>query len=176
MLKSLTFLVFMLLPAGWLLRDWKYGDKRTKKHPYATKALLVLWLIFGALSTYYYWRQNDENRHLRSTVDELVRGKNELLQNLSDLASQIGTYQEEIRAKDERIVELEKQAHLIRSIEGNIECLVSASWRGGHPGDTVPISWNKAQVYARIFERNLNDSSTVLFSLESIWCCWVRNR
>lgn len=169
MLDSLVFLLFMLLPAGWLLRDWKFSDKRTKKYRHVTKALLVFWVFFGSLSTYYYWKQNSENEYLQESVNELVNGKNELLEKTSNLSNQIEEYQNEIRIKDERIRELEKQARILRSIEGNIECLFSANWsKGGHPGSLVPISWNKAQFYARIFEKDSNEASTILFYLNSV--------
>ena len=133
--KSFVFLIFVLLPAGWLLRDWKYSDKRTKKYRYTTKALLALWVIFGTLSTFHHWDQNNENKNLQNKVNELISGKNELLEKTSDLGIQIEEYQKEIRAKDERIKELEKQARVVRSIEGNIECHITANWsKGGHPG------------------------------------------
>ena len=159
----------MLLPAGWLLRDWKFSDKRTKKYQRITKALLAFWVFFGSLSTYYYWKQNSENKYLQENVNELVKGKNDLLEKTSNLSNQISEYQKEIRTKDERIRELEKQARILRTIEGNIECLFSADWsKGGHPGSLVPISWNKAQFYARIFETDSNDTSAILFYLNSV--------
>ncbi len=69
----------------------------------------------------------------------------------------------------ERVEELEKQSNVIRSIEGTIECLITANWtKSGHPGDLVPMSWNKAQFYSRIFENDPNDISTLLFSLNSV--------
>ena len=114
MLKSFVFLIFMLLPAGWLLRDWKFSDKRTKKYRHTKKALLMLWLIFGVLSTFHYWGQNNENRNLHNKVNDLVVGKNDLLEKASGLSIQIEEYQKEIRLKDGRIKELEKQASLVR--------------------------------------------------------------
>jgi len=159
----------MLLPAGWLLRDWKVSDKRTTKYRHTTLALLVLWVIFGSLATYYYWNQYNENKNLQEKVNELISGKNELLEKTSDLSKQIDEYQEEIRSKDQRIRELEKQARVLRSIEGNIECVFSANWaQGRHPGRLTPISWNKAQIYARIFEKNANDTSAIVFFLNSV--------
>jgi hypothetical protein len=159
----------MLLPAGWLLRDWKFSDKRTQKYRHITKALLALWVFFGSLSTYYYWKQNNEKEYLKENVNELVNGKNELLKKTSNLSNQIDEYQKEIRVKDERIRELEKQGRILRSLEGNIECSFSANWsKGGHPGRLVPVSWNKAQFYARIFEEDSNDASTILFYLDSV--------
>ena len=169
MLEGIVFLIFMLLPAGWLLRDWKFSDKRTKKYRNSTKALLILWVVFGALSAYHYWVQNNDNKNLQNQVNELISGKNELLRKSSDLSIQIEEYQKEIRKKDERIKELEKQAKVIRSMEGTIECLISANWsKSGHPGSLTPISWNKAQFYTRIFANNSNDDSAILFSLNSI--------
>jgi len=85
-------LIFTLLPAGWSLRDWKFSDKRTKKYRYITKSLLVLWLIFGALSAFYHWDQNNKNQNLQNRVGEL-------LQNISGLSKQIEEYQKEIRKK-----------------------------------------------------------------------------
>lgn len=159
----------MLIPAGWLLRDWKFSDKRTKKYRNVTKALLIFWVVFGALSAYNYWDQIKDNKNLQNQVNELINGKNELLRKSTDLATQIEEYQNEIRKKDERIRELEKQAKTIRSIEGTIECLITANWsKGGHPGRLMPISWNKAQFYTRIFENDPSDKSTILFSLNSI--------
>ena len=159
----------MLLPAGWLLRDWKFSDKRTKKYRNVTKALLILWLLFGALSAYNYWDQIKDNRNLQDQVNELISGKNELLKKSTDLTTQIEEYQNENRKKDERIRELEKQAKIIRSIEGTIECFITANWsKSGHPGRFTPISWNKAQFYTRIFENDPSDESVILFSLNSI--------
>jgi cell division protein FtsB len=159
----------MLLPAGWLLRDWKFSDKRTNKYRNATKCLLILWVVFGALSAYFYWDQINDNRNLQDQVRELINGKDELLIKSNKLGTQLEEYQDEIRKKDEQIWQLEKQAKTIRSIEGSIECLITANWsKSGHPARLVPLSWNKAQFYVRIFENDPSDKSTILFSLESI--------
>jgi hypothetical protein len=159
----------MLLPAGWLLRDWKFSDKRTNKYQNATKFLLILWVVFGALSAYFYYGQINDNRSLQNQVGELISGKDELLRKSNKLGTQLEEYQDEIRKKDEQIKELEKQAKTIRSIEGTIECLITANWsKSSHPARLVPLSWNKAQFYVRIFENDPSDKSTILFSLESI--------
>jgi len=169
MFDTLVFCIYMLLPAGWLLRDWKFSDKRTKTYRRSTKALLVVWVCFAAFSAYYYWKQNNENKCLHGSVNELVNGKDKLLGKTSNLSSQIEEYQKQITVKDARIMELEKQAMILRSLEGSIECLFSANWaEGEHPGSLVPISWNKAQFYVRIFEKDPNDPSTILMSLNSV--------
>lgn len=169
MLESIVFLVFMLLPAGWLLRDWKFSDKRTNRYRNITKALLMSWLFFGSLSTYYYWKKNNENEILQEKIDELLIGKNDLLGKTSELTKQIEEYQEQIITKNKRIDELEKQARILRSIEGHIECLFRANWtEKRHPGRLTPVSWNKAQFYVRIFDKNVDDASTILFYLNSV--------
>ncbi len=161
--------MFMLLPAGWLLRDWKFSDKRTKKYRRTTKALLASWIILGSLSTYYHWKQSNENQNLQQKASELISGKNDLIKKTSNLSEQLSEYQEEIRAKDERIEELEKQARLLRSVKGSIECRFCADWsQGGHPGSLIPASWNRAQYYTRIFEADASDASSILFYLDSI--------
>ncbi len=168
MLATITFLALALLPAGWLLRDWKFSNK-PQKHRFVTKLLISFWIIFGCLSAYYYWQQYVENQELKNKVDELITGKNELLQKGSDLSKQIGEYQQEIRAKDARILELERQTKVIRSIDGSIECIFSGNWpEGKHPGQLIPVAWNKAQIYVRIFEKNPNDKEAILFFLESV--------
>ena len=101
LIESIIFLVFMLLPAGWLLRDWKFSDKRTRKYRNVTGSLLIIWIIFEVLSAYNYWDQRKDNENLKNQVNELISGKNELLKKSTDLATQINEYQNEIRQKDE---------------------------------------------------------------------------
>lgn len=89
-------------------------------------------------------------------------------EKIKNLDSQIIMLEKDRNAKEQKISELEKKARLLRSIEGSIECLISANWdEGDHPGDIFPISWNKAQFYVRVFEENVTDNSAFLFYLDS---------
>ncbi len=64
-------------------------------------------------------------------------------------------------------INVQEQARVIQTIEGNIELVFSGNWRN-HPGDITPVSWNKAEVYARIFVSDERENGAILFSLESM--------
>ena len=90
-------------------------------------------------------------------------------EKIIDLRTQVSTLENDLKDKEQKISELEKKTKILRSIEGNIECLISANWdKGDHPGDLVPVSWNKSQFYLRIFEKNSTANSTICFYLNSI--------
>lgn len=171
--------------------DSKWHDRRTKKHKRIRSRLIIL-MILSALTALFLviyddWQSQKqigtltdlkksaekaatdaENRE-KNAIKDRERLRNEFIEKTSKLSKQISEYQEEIRAKDQRIQDLEKQARVVRSIEGNIECVFSANWaKGRHPGRLTPISWNKAQVYAYIFETTPYDTSAILFYLENL--------
>jgi len=83
-----VFIVYLLLPAGLLLRDWKYADKGTRNYQRFTKGLLGLWVIFGLLYAFLYWEQNSENKDLQVKVNELVKNSNtqsKLINSLNEI-------------------------------------------------------------------------------------------
>ena len=90
-------------------------------------------------------------------------------EKITDLKTQISTLENDLKDKEEKISGLEKKTNILRSIEGNIECLISANWdKGDHPGDIIPVYWNKSQFYLRIFEENATANSNKCFYLESM--------
>lgn len=171
--------------------DSKWYDRRTKKHK-RIRSLLIVLMILSALTALFLviyddWQSQKQIQNLialkksavkaaadaenreKNAIKDRERLRNEFIEKTSKLSKQISEYQEEIRAKDKRIHDLEKQAKIVRSIEGNIECVFSANWaKGRHPGRLTPFSWNKAQVYAYIFETTPYDTSAILFYLENL--------
>lgn len=90
-------------------------------------------------------------------------------EKITSLNLEVTALQKDLNKKEQKIAELEKKTRILRSMEGNIECLISANWdKGDHPGNTIPVSWNKSQFYVRIFEENSTDESTILFYLDSM--------
>ncbi len=169
MIEIIVFCATILLPLGWIVRDWKLTNKSTKKYRGTTITLVVLWFILAGFSTFYFSEQDKEEKRLQANVGELIVGKNEQLKKTSELTAQIEKYQQELQVKDERIIELEKQARVIRSVEGKIECIITSNWKNGkHPGDVTPITWDKANPWAVILEENKVNDSRLKFILQSL--------
>ncbi len=49
-LKIFIILVVALLPVSILIRDWKYNDKRTLQHHKYTRAIIMIWIVFGFIN------------------------------------------------------------------------------------------------------------------------------
>lgn len=89
------------------------------------------------------------------------------MQKALSLSAQVSQYEKELSAKTARIQVLEKKARLIRAIDGTVQCTFSGNWKR-HPGSIVPISWNKAETYARMFQANETEAEAILFLLENM--------
>jgi len=164
--KIFIFFVWLLLPISWVIRDLKLYDKSTRKYQLVTKLLIVAWVVLGAFSSYFYWNQIEENRNLRTDIETLLSGNKKMLGQAKKLGVQLEEYQQEIKVKDKKIVELEKQANLIRSIEGSIEYIVEANWKKNeHPGDHTPLAWDKSHIQVYAYKGNQDDPSKLHFSL-----------
>jgi len=132
-IKILTWLGLMLLPALLIFRDWKFHDRRTRRHHKLTRYILIAWFVLAIINAIFYWIEVSERsrlegkvddlvigkRELKATVDDLVIGKNELLsQNRElisqnrDLAASISKYQTDLKEKEARIKELEISAKM----------------------------------------------------------------
>lgn len=85
MFGSFVFLIGVLLPAGLLLRDWKFSDRRTRKYRRMTKALFLGWALLGLLGICQHWRQRSEKQSLQEDLSELIAGKNELSADTSEV-------------------------------------------------------------------------------------------
>lgn len=166
-LSSVVFLIILLLPAALLIRDWKFGDKRTVNYRRITKGLIIIWLLCGVFSTYFYVMQTIENTELQNKIKELVMGKDQLLGEISSLSKQIANYQSEIQVKDQRISELEEQSKILRSLGGKVECIFSGKWVH-HPGNLVPMSWNKSQPYIQLLPTTGDKDSIIFLYLNSV--------
>ena len=64
-------------------------------------------------------------------------------------------------------INLQQQARVIQTIEGNIECIFSGNWKI-HPGEIIPMMWNKVEAFARIYVRDADEAGAILFSLEKM--------
>ena len=102
-IKILTSFLLTILPIAILIRDWKFHDKRTKRHHNITRTIIVFWVIGSITATIFVWIDS-------AKIQELIDGKNQLL-------SKIGEYQKDIEDKQNRINELEKKSNAIQSLE-----------------------------------------------------------
>ena len=91
-------------------------------------------------------------------------GPEKALERLAQDIKELKQRSEQLDARTQRLAE---QARLIRTIDGNIQCIFAGNWKN-HPGTVVPISWNKSQTYARVFEKSATEMEAILFSLENM--------
>ena len=54
--------LLLLLPIVVLIRDWKYSDKRTKKHHCFTKAIIIIWCLVSVTSSFFEWKDAQEKK------------------------------------------------------------------------------------------------------------------
>lgn len=102
-LKLITSLFLTILPVAILIRDWKFHDKRTKKHHNITRGIIIFWCIGSIAATYFVWTDSAQ-------IKELVDGKNTLIQQNTELTGKIENYQKDLNEKDRKIKELGKKA------------------------------------------------------------------
>ncbi len=78
-LKLITSFLLTVIPIVILIRDWKFHDKRTKRHHNITRTILVLWFIGSIGAVIISWTDSVQ-------IDELISGKDIIIaQNLEAL-------------------------------------------------------------------------------------------
>ena len=60
-LRVITSFLLIILPIAILIRDWKFHDKRTKKHHNITKTIIVVWFIGSIVATIFVWVDSTQN-------------------------------------------------------------------------------------------------------------------
>jgi len=87
-LKLITSLLLIILPLSVLIRDWKFHDRRTKKHHNITRGIIVFWFLGSIMATYFVWSDS-------AKIEELIDGKNTLIAKIGELKATIDKYQKE---------------------------------------------------------------------------------
>jgi hypothetical protein len=101
-LKIITSLLLTVLPLAILIRDWKFHDRRTKKHHNVTRLIIIFWFIGSIIAAYFVWTDSAQ-------IKELVDGKNTLIRQNRRLTGKIDNYQVDLDIKDKKITELERK-------------------------------------------------------------------
>lgn len=114
--KLLVSLLLAAAPVAILVRDWKYHDRRTKRHHHITRFILVVWLFASLLSLFLVWRETRVASRLSQEVSELVQGKNELLLANQELRDSLEEKTRQIVRLSEANVALSD--HVSKSITG----------------------------------------------------------
>ena len=99
MIKFITTLLLTILPIVILIRDWKFHDKRTRKHHNITRIVIVLWFICSITATIFSWIDSMQ-------IDELISGKNTLIKQNNELSQKIDRYQKDLLNKEQEINKL----------------------------------------------------------------------
>ena len=77
-LKILVSSAIILLPVAQIFRDWKFSDKRTKKHHIITRSIIVSWLVVSLVSVVIIYRsdkqiQNYKNQERKIAMQSALR-------------------------------------------------------------------------------------------------------
>ncbi len=106
-LKVVTTVLLMALPAVLLYRDWRHHDRRTKSYRHISRWCLVGCVAAGLLSSFLVWYEAYQASILSSRIDELVRGKDQIVQQNEELLSQNAQFQEDLLAEKEKTRQLQ---------------------------------------------------------------------
>jgi len=96
-----------ILPIAILILNWKFHEKRTKKHHNITLGIILFWIIISFISTYFVLSDYDQ-------IKELLDGKDTLIKQNKKLTGKIEIYQKDLNEKDRKIKELEKNAKKLK--------------------------------------------------------------
>ena len=95
-MKLITSLILALVPIAVLIRDWKFRDRRTRRHHQITRGILVAWTIASLASIFFVWQETRESSSLKQKVNTLVQGKDELIEVNKQLSSSLEEKTKEI--------------------------------------------------------------------------------
>lgn len=88
--KLITLFLLTTLPIAVLVRDWKFHDRRTRRHHNITRTIIAFWCVGSLAATVFAWLDSAQ-------IEELIDGKNTLI-----------TQNEEAEARREFLVERDK--------------------------------------------------------------------
>ena len=108
-LKIFAPLLVLVIAFVQLGLQEKWYDRRTKKHRRILRLLAILMVVATLVTCVMVVQDASEASALRSQINELVEGKNELLLQNSELLATTEGYVKDLSAKDDQIQELRKQ-------------------------------------------------------------------
>lgn len=112
-LKFIVIFLLSLLPIAVLYRDWKFHDKRTKKHHCITRLIIAVWFIGSIVPAIFVWVDS-------AKIEELLTGKDILITQNKELSEKLDKYQKDLNEKEKKINELEEKAqNAARGITSN---------------------------------------------------------
>jgi hypothetical protein len=77
LLKIATTLIVVSLTPVVVIRDWQYHDRRTKRHHFATRTILLLWVAACVGSVILVWNETYHAGQLSRQFEELARAQGE---------------------------------------------------------------------------------------------------
>lgn len=77
LLKVVTTLIVVSLTPFVVIRDWRYHDRRTTRHNFATRSILVLWIAGCVGSVILVWNETYHAGQLSRQIEELARAQDE---------------------------------------------------------------------------------------------------
>lgn len=140
-LKLITFLLLTILPIAVLVRDWKFHDRRTRKHHNITRTIIVFWCIGSLAATIFVWLNSAQ-------IEELVNGKNTLIAQNRELSGKLDKYQKDLNEKEQEIKELKAKAQDAK--RGITENFFANGTRRRTDGGTISLDKELKETFERI--------------------------
>jgi hypothetical protein len=77
LLKVVTTLIVVSLTPFVVIRDWRYHDRRTTKHHFATRIILILWIVGCLGSLILTWNETYLSGQLSRQIEQLAKDEEE---------------------------------------------------------------------------------------------------
>jgi len=150
MLRLIASLLLIILPAIVLIRNWKFHDRRTKKHHKITIGIIVLWFIGSIMATCFVWIDS-------AKIEELIDGKDKLITKIEELKTTIDKYQKE---NEYLKSEIDKAK---RGIESSFDYNGARRVKSG--GRTQAIGGEEYSLFHRFIELDKEKNYLAMFKL-----------
>lgn len=152
------------LAAAELVRDWRFRDRRTRRHHQITRAILIAWCLASVGAPLLIWKKTTEAESLQEQIEDLVSGKNEILRQNEKLLHQNTRFQEELAEERLRVQELEVQAR--RSARGLTDTYdFKGMRRSTRPGEMSALAGDQYFAYQQMERMAQQDNWSSLLEI-----------
>ena len=92
-LRIITSGLLTLLPLAVLIRNWKFHDRRTRKHHRMTRSIVVVWFMASLGGTYFVWDDSSRIHALLDNIDDLLNTIHKYENRIHELESQAARFE-----------------------------------------------------------------------------------
>ena len=123
-LKFITVLVSAVAPLFVLVRDWKFHDKRTRRHHKITRAIIGIWCIGSIGAAIFVTYDSSQIEELQERIAKLQRESSETRENTESIkhsVQQRGITKEQQIALSDALSKMSHKQITIIAVSGDSE-------------------------------------------------------